>query len=100
MTRQEIDKKMDELAREYHETQDPKIREEINRLVSLFIGMNNWSRLQPGPRPIKGSFRFTNFAYTPVTFLTNQLFFEFGAFVYPHGADKCYKRGLHKPIQA
>jgi hypothetical protein len=41
MTRQEIDKKMDELAREYHETQDPKIREEINRLVSLFIGMNN-----------------------------------------------------------
>ena len=29
MTRQEIEQKMDELAREYHETRDPEIPEEI-----------------------------------------------------------------------
>jgi FKBP-type peptidyl-prolyl cis-trans isomerase (trigger factor) len=33
MTREEIEKKMDELAREYHETHDPEIREEIYRLA-------------------------------------------------------------------
>jgi hypothetical protein len=30
MTREEIEQKMDELAREYHETHDPKIPEEID----------------------------------------------------------------------
>jgi hypothetical protein len=29
MTRQEIEQKMDELAREYHDTHDPEIPEEI-----------------------------------------------------------------------
>ena len=33
MTRQEIKQKMDELAREYHETRDPEIPEEIYELV-------------------------------------------------------------------
>ena len=32
MTRQEIEQKMDELARKYTETRDPEIREEIYRL--------------------------------------------------------------------
>ena len=31
ITRQEIEQKMDELAREYRETHDPEIREEIYR---------------------------------------------------------------------
>ena len=35
MTRQEIEQKMDELAREYHDTHDPEIPEEIYRLASL-----------------------------------------------------------------
>jgi len=33
VTRQEIEKKMDELAREYHDTHDPEIPEEIYRLA-------------------------------------------------------------------
>ena len=33
MTRQEIEQKMDELAREYHETRDPEIPEEIYELA-------------------------------------------------------------------
>ena len=33
VTRQEIEQKMDELAREYHETHDPEIPEEIYRLA-------------------------------------------------------------------
>jgi hypothetical protein len=33
MTRQEIEQKMDELAREYYETHDPNIPEEIWRLA-------------------------------------------------------------------
>jgi hypothetical protein len=33
MTRQEIEQKMDELAREYHETHDPEIPEEIFELA-------------------------------------------------------------------
>ena len=32
MTRQEIEKKTDELAREYHDTHDTEIREEIYNL--------------------------------------------------------------------
>jgi hypothetical protein len=35
MTRQEIEQKMDALAREYHDTHDPEIREEIYRLGGL-----------------------------------------------------------------
>ena len=33
MTRQEIEQKMDELAREYHDTHDPEIPEEIFQLA-------------------------------------------------------------------
>jgi hypothetical protein len=33
MTRQEIEQRMDELAREFAETHDPVIREEIYRLA-------------------------------------------------------------------
>jgi hypothetical protein len=33
VTREEIEKRMDELAREYHETHDPEIPEEIYRLA-------------------------------------------------------------------
>jgi hypothetical protein len=33
MTRQEIEQKMDALAREYHETHDPEIPEEIYALA-------------------------------------------------------------------
>jgi hypothetical protein len=33
MTRQEIERKMDELAREYHETHDPEIPEQILELA-------------------------------------------------------------------
>jgi FKBP-type peptidyl-prolyl cis-trans isomerase (trigger factor) len=33
VTRQEIEQKMDELAREYHETHDPEIPEEIYELA-------------------------------------------------------------------
>jgi hypothetical protein len=33
MTRQEIEQKMDELAREYHDTHDPEIPEEIFELA-------------------------------------------------------------------
>ena len=32
MTREEIEKKMDELTRKYFETRDPQIREEIYKL--------------------------------------------------------------------
>jgi hypothetical protein len=32
MTRQELEQKMDELAREYHHTHDPEIPEEIYRI--------------------------------------------------------------------
>ena len=32
VTRQEIEQKMDELAREYHDTHDPEIREQIYEL--------------------------------------------------------------------
>ena len=35
MTRQEIEQKMDELAREYRDTHDPEIPEEIYRLARL-----------------------------------------------------------------
>jgi hypothetical protein len=35
MTREEIERKMDELAREYYETHDPEIPEEIYRLARL-----------------------------------------------------------------
>ena len=33
MTRQEIEQKMDELAREYHDTHDPEIPEQILELL-------------------------------------------------------------------
>ena len=33
LTRQEIEQKMDALAREYHDTRDPEIPEEIYRLA-------------------------------------------------------------------
>jgi hypothetical protein len=33
VTRQEIEQKMDELAREYHDTRDPEIPEEIYELA-------------------------------------------------------------------
>jgi hypothetical protein len=33
MTREQIEQKMDELAREYHETHDPQIPAEIYRLA-------------------------------------------------------------------
>ena len=39
MTRQEIEQKMDELAREYRETHDPEIPEEIYRLASQLMKM-------------------------------------------------------------
>jgi FKBP-type peptidyl-prolyl cis-trans isomerase (trigger factor) len=39
VTRQEIEQKMDELAREYHDTHDPEIREEIYRLGREFKKM-------------------------------------------------------------
>jgi hypothetical protein len=38
MTREEIDQRMDELAREHYETHDPEIPEEIYRLACLPIG--------------------------------------------------------------
>jgi hypothetical protein len=41
MTREEIEQKMDELAREYHETHDPEIPEEIYRLARLLIGLDH-----------------------------------------------------------
>jgi hypothetical protein len=40
VTRQEIEQKMDALAREYHETHDPEIPDEIYELAS---GFGRWS---------------------------------------------------------
>ena len=40
MTRQEIEQKMDELAREYHDTHDPEIPEEIFELARQ---LREWS---------------------------------------------------------
>ena len=40
MTRQEIEQKMDELAREYHDTHDPEIPEEIFELARR---LGRWS---------------------------------------------------------
>jgi hypothetical protein len=37
VTREELEKGMDELAREYHETHDPEIGEEICRLASELL---------------------------------------------------------------
>ena len=41
MTRQEIEQKMDELAREYHETHDPEITEEIYDLARWLREMDH-----------------------------------------------------------
>jgi hypothetical protein len=38
MTRQEIEQKMDALAREYHDTHDPEIPEEIYELARRLKG--------------------------------------------------------------
>jgi hypothetical protein len=43
VTREEIDQKMDTLAREFAETHDPKIREEICRLADQLWKMENES---------------------------------------------------------
>ena len=40
MTRQEIEQKMDELAREYHDTHDPDIPEEIFELARVLHSQN------------------------------------------------------------
>jgi FKBP-type peptidyl-prolyl cis-trans isomerase (trigger factor) len=41
VTREEIEQKMDELAREYTETHDPEIADEIYRLARLFKEMDH-----------------------------------------------------------
>ena len=41
VTRQEIEQKMDELAREYHDTHDPEIPEEIYELARLLGEMDH-----------------------------------------------------------
>jgi hypothetical protein len=41
VTRQEIEQKMDELAREYHDTHDPEIPEEIYELARRGDGALN-----------------------------------------------------------
>ena len=41
MTRQEIKEKMDELAREYHDTRDPEIPEEIFELARRLREMDH-----------------------------------------------------------
>jgi FKBP-type peptidyl-prolyl cis-trans isomerase (trigger factor) len=41
MTREEIEKRMDELAREYHETRDPEIPAEIFRLARQLSEMEH-----------------------------------------------------------
>jgi hypothetical protein len=41
MTREEIEKWMDELAREYHETHDPEIPAEIYRLARQLIEIDH-----------------------------------------------------------
>jgi FKBP-type peptidyl-prolyl cis-trans isomerase (trigger factor) len=41
MTRQEIEQKMDELAREYRDTHDPEIVEEIYRLARQLIELDH-----------------------------------------------------------
>jgi hypothetical protein len=46
MTRQEIEQKMDELAREYHDTHDPEIPEEIFELARRLREMDHWKANQ------------------------------------------------------
>jgi hypothetical protein len=41
MARQEIEQKMDALAREYHETHDPEIPKEIYRLARQLMEMDH-----------------------------------------------------------
>jgi hypothetical protein len=41
MTREEIEKKMDILAREYHDTHDPEIPYEIYRLARKLIELDH-----------------------------------------------------------
>jgi hypothetical protein len=41
VTREEIEKKMDELAREYHDTHDPEVIEEIYRLARKLIELDH-----------------------------------------------------------
>ena len=41
MTRQEIEPRMDELAREYRDTHDPEIPEEIYRLANQLMEMDH-----------------------------------------------------------
>jgi hypothetical protein len=41
MTREEIEQKMDELAREFAETHDPEIPAEIYRLVRLLTDLDH-----------------------------------------------------------
>jgi FKBP-type peptidyl-prolyl cis-trans isomerase (trigger factor) len=41
VTREEIEQRMDELAREYTETHDPEIPDEIYRLARLFKEMDH-----------------------------------------------------------
>jgi ATP-dependent DNA ligase len=43
MTREEIEQKMEELARKYIETHDPEIREEIYRLGRELEKMERWA---------------------------------------------------------
>jgi FKBP-type peptidyl-prolyl cis-trans isomerase (trigger factor) len=41
VSREEIEQKMDALAREYHDTKDPEIPEEIYRLASQLREMDH-----------------------------------------------------------
>ena len=41
MTREEIEKQMDQLAREYHDTHDPEIPEKIFELARRFGEMDH-----------------------------------------------------------
>jgi len=50
MTRQEIEQKMDELAREYHDTHDPEIPEEVYRLAKATYGLLH--KLFSGNQPL------------------------------------------------
>ena len=51
MTREEIEQKMDELARKYVETHDPEIREEICSLANQLWEMEKLEKSSEASRP-------------------------------------------------
>ena len=57
MTRQEIEQRMDESAREFVETYDPEIREEIYRLARMLIELDHLMESGFGP-PAPSRFHF------------------------------------------